>query len=126
MSKQSCAERIRIALDRIGMTQTELSKSTGIPKSAISQYIKGSFEPKQDRVYKLAQALHVSEAWLMGFDVPVNELTNKNNIDSIETDSESTKAFFRLRKGLEPYNIDSEDADFILSVFKAHRENNKK
>ena len=78
MKKQSCADRIRTALDSIGMTQTELSKKTGIPKSAISQYIKGSFEPKQDRIYLIAKALHVSEAWLMGFDVPMNEPKAEN------------------------------------------------
>ena len=72
MPKQSCSERIRIALNQSGMTQTELSRKTGIPKSAISQYIKGSFEPKQDRIYSISKALNVSEAWLMGFDVPVS------------------------------------------------------
>ena len=70
MPKQACSERIRIALNQSGMTQTELSRKTGIPKSAISQYIKGSFEPKQDRIYSISKALNVSEAWLMGFDVP--------------------------------------------------------
>lgn len=122
MSKQTCAERMRIALDRANMSQTDLSKKTKIPKSAISQYIKGSFEPKQDRVYLISKALHVSEAWLMGFDVPIERVDTNDTT----TDSESMNAFFRLKKGLEPYNIDSEDADFILSVFKAHKENNKK
>ena len=32
----------------------------------MSQYVKGTFEPKQDRVELLAKALQVSEAWLMG------------------------------------------------------------
>jgi repressor LexA len=47
----------------------------------MSQYIKGSFEPKQDRIYKIAEALGVSEAWLMGFDVPMKR--NSTNGDSI-------------------------------------------
>ena len=53
------------------MKQSELCNLTGIPKSAISQYISGAFEPKQDRIFLIAQALDVSEAWLMGFDVPM-------------------------------------------------------
>ena len=53
------------------MKQSDLCQITKIPKSAISQYISGAFEPKQDRVYLISKALNVSEAWLMGFDVPI-------------------------------------------------------
>ena len=77
MAKQTCGRRIKIALEIRNTTQTELSKMTGIPKSAISQYIKGSFEPRQDRVYLISKALCVSEAWLMGYDVPMqNEVAS--------------------------------------------------
>ena len=69
--RKSCASRISSALQIRNMKQTELCELTGIPKSAMSQYIKGSFEPKQDRIYKIAKALDVNEAWLMGFDVPM-------------------------------------------------------
>ena len=66
-----CGERIKKALRFKGMKQSELCQITKIPKSAISQYISGAFEPKQDRVYLIAKALNVSEAWLMGYDVPM-------------------------------------------------------
>ena len=48
----------------------ELSEKTGIPKSAISQYMSGLYEPKQKNIYKLCKILDVSEPWLMGLDVP--------------------------------------------------------
>lgn len=67
--KKSCSERLSQALSIKNITQTELCKKTGIPKSAMSQYIKGNFEPKQDRIYLIAKALNISEAWLMGYDV---------------------------------------------------------
>ena len=51
-----------------GITQAELCKRTGITKSALSQYLSGSFKPKQKRTYLLAKALNVSEAWLMGME----------------------------------------------------------
>lgn len=35
------ATRLRIALGRAGIKQVELSEKTGIPKSAISQYLSG-------------------------------------------------------------------------------------
>jgi transcriptional regulator with XRE-family HTH domain len=67
----TCAERIKTALNIKGMKQSELCKLTKIPKSALSQYISGAYEPKQDRIYLISRALNVSETWLMGLDVPM-------------------------------------------------------
>ena len=69
--KDTCGNRIRIALSIRGMKQSELCQLTKIPKSALSQYISGCFEPKQDRIYLISKTLDVSEAWLMGYDVPM-------------------------------------------------------
>lgn len=67
----SCAERIKFAMDLKGIKQSDICKITGIPKSAMSQYVSGAFEPKQDRIYLIAKALNVSEPWLMGIDAPM-------------------------------------------------------
>ena len=67
----SCGKRIKEALSIRGMKQIELCETTKIPKSALSQYISGAYEPKQDRIYLISKALDVSEAWLMGYDVPM-------------------------------------------------------
>ena len=69
--QETCAERIKKALSVKGMKQSDLRRLTKIPKSSMSQYMSGDYEPKQDRIYLIAQALNVSEAWLMGFDVPM-------------------------------------------------------
>ena len=68
---ESCAERICKALRIRDMKQAELSERTGIPKSAISQSCSGAFKPKQQRLFSIAEALNVDEAWLMGLDVPM-------------------------------------------------------
>lgn len=81
MKKESCSTRLKRALKINGMKQAELSSITKIPKSAISQYVSGAFEPKQDRVELIAEALNVSEAWLMGFDVPM-EREHKTFVDN--------------------------------------------
>lgn len=65
------AGRLRQAMTLRGIKQVELCEKAGIPKSALSQYLRGSFEPKQDRLWTLAKALGVSEAWLMGYDAPM-------------------------------------------------------
>ena len=45
-------------------------------KSDISQYVSGKNEPGQEKLVVLGMALGVSEAWLMGLDVPK---TRKDN-----------------------------------------------
>ena len=66
-----CYIRIKEAMHLRNKTQAELCKITGIPKSAMSQYVSGKFVPKQTRIYLLAKALNVNEVWLMGYDVPM-------------------------------------------------------
>lgn len=67
----STANRIKQALHLRNMRQADLVNLTGIGKSSISTYISGEYEPKQKNIYKIAKALDVSEAWLMGLDVPM-------------------------------------------------------
>ena len=66
-----CSVRLAEALSIRRMKQADLCNKTGIPKSAMSQYISGAFEPKQDRLTIIAQALDVDPVWLMGYDVPM-------------------------------------------------------
>lgn len=63
------ASRLRAALELRGLKQAELVELTGIGKSSISTYLRGSYIPKQKNIYKMAKALNVNEAWLMGEDV---------------------------------------------------------
>lgn len=49
------------------MKQSELCEKTGIPKSAMSQYLSGAFRPKQERTYLIAQALQTTPEYLLGF-----------------------------------------------------------
>lgn len=65
------ASRIKEAMALRGMKQVDLVSLTGIGKSSISTYLSGEYEPKQKNIYKIAKALAVSEAWLMGEDVPM-------------------------------------------------------
>lgn len=62
------SKRLKEAMQIRGINQTELCSLTGIPKSAMSQYLSGTFKPKQQRTYLIAKALNVNEAWLMGYD----------------------------------------------------------
>ena len=89
MSKSTFAQRLIDIMKIRNKRQADVTNDTGIPKSALSQYCSGKFEAKQDRIYILANYFNVSEAWLMGCDVPMekgvvhptvapkNELTNR-------------------------------------------------
>lgn len=91
----TCAERIVQALSIRGMNQADLRRLTKIPKSSMSQYISGDYEPKQDRIYSIAKALNVSEAWLIGYDVPM-EREKKLPNDEKEGLTEGERALLDL------------------------------
>lgn len=71
-TKSTIKDRLREALDARQMRASELVERSGVPKSAISFYLAGKSKPKADRLYVLAQVLNVDEAWLLGYDVPMN------------------------------------------------------
>ena len=70
--KEELKDRLRIALDLREKKAVDLTRDLKIPKSAISQYLSGNRTIKDSkRLYIIAEYLDVSEAWLMGFDVPM-------------------------------------------------------
>lgn len=73
LPKAELKDRLKEALSLRNMKPIELSEKTGIPKSAISQYMSGYAKPKSDRIFLLAKALHVTEAWLIGYDVDMEK-----------------------------------------------------
>jgi len=79
-------DRLKKALAMKQITPIELSEKTKIPKSSISQYMSGHVKPKQDRIYLICKALNINEAWLIGYDVPMErkELSGKTADEDIE------------------------------------------
>ena len=82
--KESFVSRLRKAMEIRDMKQADLVERTGLSKSAISQYYSGIYEPKQKALYKIAKALNVNEAWLMGYDVPMERLMYEKNAAEVE------------------------------------------
>lgn len=70
--RDTFANRLRQAMENNGITAAELSRRTGLSKPLLSQYLHGTKNSaRQDMLCILADALGVSEPWLMGFDVPM-------------------------------------------------------
>ena len=59
-------ERLKIAIELRGLTQTKVSLNCKIDKGNLSHYIKGDFMPKQDIIIRLANYLDVNVLWLLG------------------------------------------------------------
>lgn len=84
--KSTSAERLNQLMNDLGIKQADLAKATGLPKSAISMYLSGQRQPRQDKLTIIAQTYHVDEAWLMGYDVPKNgkEISSESASRDIE------------------------------------------
>lgn len=78
---KTIADRIKEGLAMKEMKQSDLVELTGIGKSSISSYISGQYEPKQRNIYKIAKALGVNEAWLMGYDTSKERSTDQMQKD---------------------------------------------
>ena len=80
MKKENTAIRLKTIMNMRGLRQVDILNLT-VPycqkynvkmnKSDISQYCSGKTEPNQEKLFILGNALNVSEAWLMGYDVPM-------------------------------------------------------
>lgn len=92
---ESCGQRIAKALKIKNMRQADLCKFAEVPKSSLSLYLSGAYEPKQNRIYAMARVLDVSEAWLMGYDVPMDREKEKLS-SSEETLTEGEKLWLEL------------------------------
>jgi repressor LexA len=65
-------DRLNQALRSKNMSAAELSRISKVNEGAISQYRKGVYKATQENLDRLAKALGVSVAWLMGYDVSEN------------------------------------------------------
>ena len=70
----SFKRRLNQAMSIRNLKQIDIRLSTGISRSLMSQYVNGYCIPKSDKLYLLAKALNVNEAWLMGLDVPMERI----------------------------------------------------
>lgn len=92
-------ERLREALSVRAMKAIELSEKTDIPKGAISYYLSGKTQPKADRLNLICSTLNVSEAWMLGYDVPMERTDEQKKNDDI------VRYVARMRKEKDFFDI---------------------
>lgn len=111
--KEELKDRLRIALDMKEKKPIDLAKDLGIPKSAISQYMSGYRTIKNSqRLYMIAEYLDVSEAWLMGFDVPMERHLARIEENPVGEANKLAEWYLDL----EPK--ENENIDFIIKAYK--------
>lgn len=104
MNKIDISERIKQGLEIQEMTQTQLANKANIDKGQLSSYISGKYKPRQNNIDALARALNVSEAWLMGFDVPMERVSGKTENKQISFTSEKSKEILEIYLQLSSNN----------------------
>ena len=91
MKITNTAERLKEIMKRKNLKQVDVLNlaspylekySVKLNKSDLSQYISGKVEPGQKKLTVLSLALDVSEAWLMGYDLPEKTESEITKLDS--------------------------------------------
>ncbi len=98
-------DRLKEALRVRGMKAIELSEKLDISRGTISYYLSGKSSPKADRLNLICSALNVSEAWMLGYDVPMNRTAEQKKNDNI------VKIVAQMRKENDFFDIVSMLAD---------------
>lgn len=88
MKKCTTSERLQQIMQTRGLKQVDILKlakpfcikyGVKLGRNDLSQYVSGKVEPGQYKLYILGQALNVNEAWLMGYDVPMERANSIND-----------------------------------------------
>lgn len=97
--RATTAERLREVMDMRDLRQVDVLEKAKpfceaygvkLNKNDLSQYLSGKVTPKQDKLTLLGLALNVSEGWLMGFDVPMDRVTENTPTDG-QSDGRATE-----------------------------------
>ena len=104
MNKVDIKERIKQGLEIREITQTQLAARANIDKGQLSSYISGNYKPRQNNIDALAAALNVNEAWLMGFDVPMERASNNVETDQSVSKSVECKEILEICEQLSTHN----------------------
>ena len=121
------SDRFNEALEKRNIRPVDLASKTDIPEATISQYRSGYAKPKYERIVKIADALNVSLAWLMGGDVPMEKTRNMppmkhfyaSNGDVIQPDPEDLAKMIELYSKYQHALPQIRDA--VDSLLKSHQ-----
>ena len=113
-------DRLTEAMKARGIRASELALRTGLSKARISQYVNGKFIPKSDAILLIADALRVSELWLLGKTADMDAAPHENTLPCPENISP-----LRLRRfpvlgeiacGLPVLAVEDPDCSYVTAA----------
>lgn len=113
--------RLKELMETFGISQSELCEKTKLNKSVISLYVNGKRDPRQDNLALISETFNINPAWLMGFDVPMENKTtyNKKSADLLmdSYEDKSTRQVMEIMKQLDEKGKDQvlQYATFVLT-----------
>ena len=110
--KKELKDRLRDAMEARGLRSVDIVEKTGIPKVTISYYLSGKTTPRSDKLYLIAQALDVSEAWLLGYDVPMGRTDDQKKNDQL------AKLIVKMRTDENFYKLVASLADLSENQYR--------
>lgn len=111
-------ERLRELRDMLNLSSDEMANRIHIPKSSMSMYINGKRKMKQDRINMVAKEFHVSPAWLMGFDTPMEDTRTDVDKFKVTADVFNKQNFSDVQKNVaDPYYNTPETARIAQEIF---------
>lgn len=121
------ANRLLIAMNNKKINQVELADKTkayskSISQSLINKYLKGKALARQNNIYILCKILDVDEAWIMGYDVPIQRTPD-------ELRGKSSDFRFASHNGINTDGLDENDIEEInrfVEFIKNKKKNEKK
>lgn len=101
MTRESFADRLKMAMNERGIKQVDLIRYAGeqgvkLGKSHISQYVSGKTVPRADMVHFLARALQVDPDWLNGTS-PAQETEGERNMREFKKSTKLDHVLYDVR-----------------------------
>ena len=100
------SKRLADSMEPNGKKQIDVARELGIPKSTLSRYLKGSYEPKTERVYQLSEYFGVTPEWLMGYTNDPQGHVMVNNTDM----------------GKQVYSSDNDKEIMLVQAYRQHEQ----
>lgn len=120
--KSTTADRLKEIMQRYNLRQVDILKraepycmqyGVKLGRNDLSQYVSGKVSPGQEKLTVLALALKVSEAWLMGFNVPM-ERNDYEDQNILRHDAELDATVEILEAAGYQCSFSDDDMDIII------------
>lgn len=111
-SKNILGKKIKQLRKEFELTQEELALKLGLKgKSSIANYEAGNITPSDDIKLKMCEIFACTLDYLMG----------KSDVRKPENETKIEDIYMHLAKEAQDLNLDKEDVDYIINLYKKYK-----